>query len=194
MDLLVLRAILETQVLKATQAQLVNKVMQVVKAHKDLRDLKATQETPVQKVQPVPKVTRVPMVLRATQVQLVIKGRRGLMEIQATLAQKAYSVFSMKLPKISAGAVAAHSGGKETVLDRFQQETEASLAAPASAKQRLHDAFISGQTPKAAAAPGPDSLQPTPGRGAAAPGAPAAIPGGPASTVLKFDAQGNPVQ
>lgn len=78
----------------------------------------------------------------------------------------------------------------DAVLDRFQQETEASLAAPASAKQRLHDAFISGQTPKAAPPPGPDSLQATPGRGAPAAGAPAALPGG---TVLKFDAQGNPV-
>lgn len=74
----------------------------------------------------------------------------------------------------------------DAVLDRFQQETEASLAAPASAKQRLHDAFISGQTPKAAPAPGPDSLQPTPGRGAPA-------GGGPAGTVLRFDAQGNPI-
>lgn len=62
------------------------------------------------------------------------------------------------------------------VLDRFQQETEASLAAPASAKGRLHDAFISGQTPSAAPPPGPTSLQPTPGRGAPAPGAPAPLP------------------
>lgn len=64
----------------------------------------------------------------------------------------------------------------DAVLDRFQQETEASLAAPASAKQRLHDAFISGQTPTAAPAPGPTSLQPTPGRGAPATGGPAATP------------------
>lgn len=64
----------------------------------------------------------------------------------------------------------------DAVLDRFQQETEASLAAPASAKARLHDAFISGQRPTAAAAPGPDSLQPTPGRGAPAAGGPAATP------------------
>lgn len=69
----------------------------------------------------------------------------------------------------------------DAVLDRFQQETEASLAAPASAKARLHDAFISGQTPKAAPAPGPGSLQPTPGRGAPGPGAPAALPSGPAA-------------
>jgi hypothetical protein len=66
----------------------------------------------------------------------------------------------------------------DAVLDRFQQETEASLAAPASAKQRLHDAFISGQTPTPAPAPTGASLQPTPGRGAPAPGAPAAMPGG----------------
>jgi hypothetical protein len=79
------------------------------------------------------------------------------------------------------------------VLDRFQQETEASLAAPASAKARLHDAFISGQTPKAAPAPGPGSLQPTPGRGAPAPGAPAAMPTPAGATVLRFDAQGNPI-
>jgi hypothetical protein len=64
----------------------------------------------------------------------------------------------------------------DAVLDRFQQETEASLAAPASAKQRLHDAFITGQTPTAAAPPGPTSLQPTPGRGAPAGGGPAAAP------------------
>lgn len=76
------------------------------------------------------------------------------------------------------------SGTYNAVLDRFQQETEASLAAPASAKQRLHDAFISGQTPTAAPAPTSASLQPTPGRGAPAPGAPAAMPtpaGGPAA-------------
>jgi hypothetical protein len=84
------------------------------------------------------------------------------------------------------------------VLDRFQQETEASLAAPQGAKQRLHDAFISGQTPTAAPPPGPGSLQPTPGRGAAAPGAPAAMPPAAAPpaaghTVLRFDAQGNPI-
>jgi hypothetical protein len=83
----------------------------------------------------------------------------------------------------------------DAVLDRFQQETEASLAAPASAKQRLHDAFLSGQTPTAAAPPGPGSLQPTPGRGAPAAGGPAAIAAPPATApnVLKFDAQGNPV-
>lgn len=81
----------------------------------------------------------------------------------------------------------------DAVLDRFQQETEASLAAPASAKGRLHDAFMSGLAPTAAAAPGPGSLQPTPGRGAPAPGAPAAIPGGAPSAVLRFDAQGNPI-
>lgn len=79
------------------------------------------------------------------------------------------------------------------VLDRFQQETEASLAAPASAKARLHDAFISGQTPKAAPPPGPGSLQPTPGRGAPAAGAPAAMPPAAGATVLRFDAQGNPI-
>jgi hypothetical protein len=78
----------------------------------------------------------------------------------------------------------------DAVLDRFQQETEASLAAPASAKQRLHDAFLSGQTPAPAAAPGPGSLQPTPGRGAPPAGGPAALPA--SGTVLKFDAQGNP--
>lgn len=83
----------------------------------------------------------------------------------------------------------------DAVLDRFQQETEASLAAPQGAKQRLHDAFLSGQTPKAAAPPGPDSLQPTPGRDAPAAGGPAAIPKPPtAGVVLKFDAQGNPIQ
>jgi hypothetical protein len=64
----------------------------------------------------------------------------------------------------------------DAVLDRFQQETEASLAAPASAKQRLHDAFISGQTPTPAAAPTAASLQPTPGRDAPPGGGPAAIP------------------
>jgi len=63
------------------------------------------------------------------------------------------------------------------VLDRFDQETTASLAAPASAKQRLHDAFLSGQTPTVAAPPSPQSPQPAPGRGAPAPGAPAAMPG-----------------
>lgn len=86
--------------------------------------------------------------------------------------------------------------GYTAVLDRFQQETEASLAAPQSAKQRLHDAFLSGQTPTAAPAPGPASLQPTPGRGAPGPGAPAPMPGagaGGGGTVLKFDAQGNPI-
>ena len=65
----------------------------------------------------------------------------------------------------------------DAVLDRFQQETEASLAAPASAKQRLHDAFITGQKPTAAPPPGPTSLQPTPGRGAPPGGGPAATPG-----------------
>jgi hypothetical protein len=79
----------------------------------------------------------------------------------------------------------------DAVLDRFQQETEASLAAPASAKQRLHDAFMSGLAPTAAAAPGPGSLQPTPGRGAPAPGAPAVMPA--AGAVLRFDSQGNPI-
>lgn len=79
------------------------------------------------------------------------------------------------------------------VLDRFQQETEASLAAPASAKGRLHEAFLSGQTPTPAPAPGPTSLQPTPGRGAPSPGAAASIPGGAGNTVLRFDSQGNPI-
>jgi hypothetical protein len=64
----------------------------------------------------------------------------------------------------------------DAVLDRFQQETEASLAAPQGAKQRLHDAFISGQKPTPVAAPGPTSLQPTPGRGAPPTGGPAATP------------------
>lgn len=62
------------------------------------------------------------------------------------------------------------------VLDRFQQETEASLAAPQGAKARLHQAFLSGQTPEPVAAPGPGSLQPTPGRGAPPGGGPAAPP------------------
>lgn len=59
------------------------------------------------------------------------------------------------------------------VLDRFQQETEASLAAPQSARGRLHDAFLSGGP----AAAGPPGATPpaTPGRGAAAPGAAAQI-------------------
>src|SRR5260221_159699 len=91
----------------------------------------------------------------------------------------------------------------DAVLDRFQQETEASLEAPASAKARLHDAFMSGLAPTAAPVAGPGTLQPTPGRGAppaggaaplpgAPPAAPAAAPG--AGVVMKFDAQGNPVQ
>jgi hypothetical protein len=99
----------------------------------------------------------------------------------------------------------------DAVLDRFQQETEASLAAPASAKSRLHDAFMSGLAPTAAAAPGPGSLQATPGRGAPAAGGAAPLPGAPpapdaapaapggapvpaaAGAVMKFDAQGNQI-
>jgi hypothetical protein len=89
---------------------------------------------------------------------------------------------------------AQDSGTYNAVLDRFQQETEASLAAPASAKQRLHDAFISGQTPTPAPPPGPASLTGTPGRGAPPAGGPAAVtPPAGAGTVLKFDAQGNPI-
>ena len=93
---------------------------------------------------------------------------------------------------------AQDSATYNAVLDRFQQETEASLAAPASAKQRLHDAFISGQTPTPAPAPTAASLQPTPGRGAPPAGGPAAVPppaggGGGTGAVLKFDAQGNPI-
>lgn len=67
----------------------------------------------------------------------------------------------------------------DAVLDRFQQETEASLAAPASAKARLHDAFMSGLAPTAAPVAGPGTLQPTPGRGAPPAGGPAPLPGAP---------------
>jgi hypothetical protein len=75
----------------------------------------------------------------------------------------------------------------DAVLDRFEQETQASLAAPQSAKARLHDAFLAGQTPAAGAAGAasppsgtPQSpaagtgLTPTPGRGAPPAGGPAA--------------------
>lgn len=74
---------------------------------------------------------------------------------------------------------AQDSATYNAVLDRFEQEADASLAAPESARQRLHDAFIG------------DKKTPEPG----GPSAPVPLkttksPAGP--KVMKFDAQGNP--
>lgn len=76
----------------------------------------------------------------------------------------------------------------DAVLDRFEQETQASLAAPQSAKARLHDAFLSGQTSTAGAGTGagpPSGTTPAPAAGTnlAAPGRGAPAAGGPAATV-----------
>jgi pyruvoyl-dependent arginine decarboxylase (PvlArgDC) len=76
----------------------------------------------------------------------------------------------------------------DAVLDRFEQEAQASLAAPQSAKQRLHDAFIGSQVSTAGAggpAGPPSGALPVPAAGTnlAAPGRGAPPGGGPAATV-----------
>lgn len=91
----------------------------------------------------------------------------------------------------------------DAVLDQFKTEIAAALNAPADVKQALHDRFVGGAggggkgteptaNPTTPLSPSGPTAEP-PAAPASSPGASPAA-GGPPTHVLRFDAQGNPIQ